>query len=105
MARLARHRRVLIYKGYMPSFTRHDAELLAELAEKAIDDPGAAIHREPARAGLAAVREAIAKGGAMVEIGLSPAERRALKFCWDTLADGDASVSDAAFERVRAALA
>lgn len=88
----------------MPTFHRHDAEALAELTAGAMKDPGALFNHAAGTSALAALRAGIARGVPVVTVDLTPAERRALRFCWETLADGAATISDDAFERVRAAL-
>ncbi len=88
----------------MPVFHRQDAQSLAALTARAMEDPGALLNREAASAALAALRAGIASGLPLVTVDLTPAERRALRFCWETLADGEATISDDEFERVRAVL-
>jgi hypothetical protein len=89
----------------MPSFHRHDARALAVLAATAMEDPDARVDRAALGSAVSALSAGADSGEPEVTVDLTPAERRALRFCWDTLADGDAAISDDAFERVRAALA
>ena len=89
----------------MPVFHRQDAEALATLVAGALEDPGALLNHEAGSAALAALHAGIATGLPLVTVDLTPAERRALRFCWETLADGAATISDERFERVLGALA